>query len=363
MLPIANEVRQCLLTNILPYWKRLRDYEHGGFFGQVTGDEQVQTTAVRGAILYARLLWTFSACRCLDEAREVKEYIFAHFLDPVYGGSYWSVDYLGHPLDTKKHFYAQAFMIYGLSEYARVNKDSDCLEAAVNLYHLLEKHARDTQDGGYFEAATQQWQPLHDVRLSEKDENTAKSQNTHLHILEAYCNLYRIWPQAELKASIEQLITVFIDHILQPSGHLGLFFDNAWHVTNQHFSYGHDLECSWLLDEAAQLVHLPVDDAVKALSNFPFPLSEAMYKDWWESAEAMVGYYNRYLRFSDQAALVQMTHAWDFIKTHLLDTEHGEWFWSGRHNPQQDKAGFWKCPYHNARMCLKLSGLERTPIA
>ena len=351
---IAQEAEQCLTTNILPYWLRLRDTHHGGYYGRVDGEEHIHTTADRSAVLYARLLWTFSACGLPQEAQEVKEYILAHFIDHEYGGTYWAVDYQGAPIDTKKQFYAQAFMIYAFSEHARVTRNEESLHMAIALYHLLEEHARDRHNGGYFEAATRDWQPLDDVRLSDKDENSCKSQNTHLHILEAYTNLYRVCPSEELKQTIQQLIDTFRHHIVQPNGHLGLFFDAEWHVTNQRTSYGHDVECSWLLDEAAQAIHLSVDELVQTLSSIPFPTNRAMQLEWWEPAEAMVGYINRYQHFNDSHALKQVREVWTFIQSQLIDRTHGEWFWSATHDTHQDKAGFWKCPYHNARMCLEI---------
>lgn len=354
MLHLAHEVEHCLHTNILPYWLRLRDEKYGGYYGQVDGNETIHSTADRSAVLYARLLWTFSACGCLKEAQEVKEYILAHFIDHEYGGTYWAVDYKGMPIDTKKQFYAQAFMIYAFSEYARVAKDNESLQMAIALYHLLEQHARDLQNGGYYEAATREWKTLDDVRLSDKDENSCKSQNTHLHILEAYTNLYQVYPSTELQQSIQQMIDIFRNHIVQPNGHLGLFFDAEWHVTNQNTSYGHDVECSWLLDEAAQTIHVPLNEPIQTLSSIPFPTNRAMQMEWWEPAEAMVGYMNRYQHFRDDTAFIRVNDVWTFIQTYLIDHTHGEWFWSAAHDTNQDKAGFWKCPYHNARMCLEI---------
>lgn len=350
---ICHEAEQCLHSNILPYWLRLRDTKHGGYYGQVTGNETVVPTADRSAVLYARLLWTFSACQLPQEAQEVKDYILAHFIDSQYGGTYWAVDYQGHAIDTKKQFYAQAFMLYAFSEHARIFADDDSLQTAVRFYRLLEQHARDYQHGGYYEAATRDWNTLDDVRLSEKDENAVKSQNTHLHILEAYTNLYRVWQDQQLKNDIQDLIHIFTHHIILPSGHLGLFFDAMWHVSTLRTSYGHDIECSWLLDEAAQLTQCNADNAVQRLSDIPFP-SHNLFLDWWEPAEAIVGYLNRYRHFHDETALIRLTDAWNYIQQHLIDREHGEWYWSAMHDPKQDKAGFWKCPYHNARMCLEI---------
>lgn len=350
---LAIDAKHCLNHNILPYWLKLRDHEKGGFYGQVNGEETVVPTAERGAVLYARLLWTFAACEMKEEADEVKNYILNHFIDHQNGGVYWSVDYQGQPIDTKKQYYAHAFMLYAFSEYARVMHDDEALKTAIQFYRWIEQYAADHVHGGYMEAADRQWQPISDMRLSDKDENACKSQNTHLHILEAYTNLYKIWPTAELKNAITHLIHVFEQHIILPNGHLGLFFNAQWEVTSNAFSYGHDIECSWLLYEASRIIDVSANEAVLRLSNQPFPQTN-LTMDWWEPAEAVVGYLNRYQHFHDHHALRNMQNAWTYINTYLIDNQHGEWYWSAQHRIGDDKAGFWKCPYHNARMCLEI---------
>ena len=360
---------QLLEENILPYWLALRDDLHGGFYGRVTGEEQVIKDAPRGAILYARILWSFSAAyrvlpnpKYLSAARHAKQYIEAYLLDRDYGGSFWSVTANGEPLDTHKQIYAQAFMLYAFSEYYRSTMDAEALHAAVSLFHVIEQHGRDRVYGGYTEAAARNWQPIEDMRLSDKDENTAKSQNTNLHVLEAYTHLYRIWQTPELHEALTALVDTFHTHIIQPSGHLGLFFNEQWHPTNHHFSAGHDIECSWLLDEAAGVLGMNCDEDVRRLAR---AASEDLHHDgsigekvWWEQAEAVVGYTNMYLRFGDPADMDKALAVWRFINTCLIDTENGEWYWSvlpdGTPDRTNDKAGFWKCPYHNSRMCLEI---------
>lgn len=349
---INTEADYCLRYNILPYWLRLRDLEHGGFYGQVRGDETIVPTADRSAVLYARLLWTFSACAMKEPAQCVKEYILRHFIDDVYGGTYWAVNYLGQPVEQKKQCYAQAFMLYAFSEYARVMGEEEALQVALCFYRWIETYFKDDM-GGYIEATDRQWQSIDDMRLSDKDENFCKSQNNHLHILEAYTNLYRVWQDNQLKQSINQLIQLFEQHIIQRSGHLGLFFDNNWTVSNKHFSYGHDVEASWLLDDAAQTIGINIDKTILLLSQSPFP-EHNLTMDWWEPAEAVIAYLNRYNHLHDEQSLLNLQKAWTYIQNHLIDTQHGEWFWSAQQLATHDKAGAWKCPYHNTRMCLEI---------
>lgn len=359
---LKHSAQDVLENNILAYWLRLRDADRGGFYGQVTGDEVLVPDAPRGAILNARILWSFSSAyrilrkkEYLEAATQAKRYIEAHLIDREHGGCYWSVTADGVPLDTHKQFYAQAFMLYAFSEYVRATGDKTALLLADSFFRVLEDYGRDREWGGYIEAASRDWQPLSDMRLSDKDENTVKSQNTNLHVMEAYTNYYRVAHNPVVREALISLIDTFKQHIMLPSGHLGLFFDEHWHPTNDHYSAGHDIECSWLLKEAADVLGIDCDDTVCRLAEAS---QEDLHDDgsigertWWEEAEAVVGFVNL-----GQMDLALRTY--NYILNVLLDREHGEWFWSvlpdGTPNRKEDKAGFWKCPYHNSRMCLEL---------
>ncbi len=389
---LKQEVSEVLQNNILRFWiDNMVDNEHGGFYGRMDGKGVLHPKADKGAILNARILWTFSAAyrvlgkqEYLAMATRAKQYFINHFLDRQYGGVYWSVDYKGNPVDTKKQFYAIGFALYGMSEYARATGDKEALNIAVNLYHCLELHALDHEYNGYIEATTRDWKPLDDVRLSAKDANYPKSQNTHLHIIEPYANLYRVWPSHELEHSLRNIIHIFLHYILnRDTHHLDLFFEQNWKRGADHLeSYGHDIECSWLMHEAALVlgdknllqqmegvVQMVAKASEKGLNPDGSMAHEANidtgYVDddpqWWVQAEAVVGFVNIYQHFGDQSALQKALHCWEYIKKNLIDFEQGEWYWSrskdGTLNLDEDKAGFWKCPYHNGRMCLEL--LER----
>ena len=384
-----QEVREVLENNILRFWiDRMQDNEHGGFYGRIDNNNVLYADADKGAILNARILWTFSAAyrvlgksEYLKIATRAKRYFIDHFIDPEYGGVYWSLDYKGQPKDTKKQFYAIGFAIYGLSEYARATNGQEALEQAINLYRCVEEHALDKEYNGYIEAMTRNWQPIDDMRLSEYDANYPKSQNTHLHIIEPYANLYRVWPSKELEASLRNIIGIFTDRILNPeTHHLDLFFEMDWkRGAGQLESYGHDIECSWLMHEAAlvlgdqkvlnkvePIVQIVAKASEKGLNPDGSMIHEANLtagsKDddlhWWVQAEAVVGFYNIYQHFHDEAALEKALRCWQYIKENLIDYQHGEWYWSrhrdGSLNTVDDKAGFWKCPYHNGRMCLEI---------
>ncbi len=405
---MKQEMQDVLENNILRFWlDKMVDHENGGFYGRIDGNGQLHPEAEKGAILNARILWSFSAAyrvlstqtahpahsACLSyltAATRAKDYFLDHFIDKEYGGVYWSLDHKGRPLDTKKQFYAIGFAIYALSEYARATGDREALNQAVTLYKCIEAHSLDPVHNGYIEACTRDWQPIADMRLSALDQNYPKSQNTHLHILEPYTNLLRALASTSaapsslcsgVAAALRNLITLFTAKILNPeSRHLGLFFNMDWSPAPVHIeSYGHDIECSWLLHEAAQvlgdptvlarvepIVQMVARASEKGLCPDGSMIHEANLdtgrtdddRHWWVQAENVVGWMNIYQHFGDPSALDKAERCWQYIKSQLIDHENGEWYWSrrpdGTVNRDDDKAGFWKCPYHNTRMCLEV---------
>ena len=422
---LKAEVCDVLENNILNFWlNNMVDNDNGGFYGQMTGEGVLKPMADKGGILNARILWSFSAAyrvlskkphtsekaqQYLEAATRAKDYIIENFIDKEYGGTYWSLDYKGNPKDTKKQFYAIGFMIYGLSEYARATGDREALEYALNLFECIEEHSLDTEYNGYIEACTREWGEIADMRLSELDANFPKSQNTHLHIIEPYTNLYRCLKEMQesefcnyvpaigsvlpigtvvdqeimlrVESALRNLIDIFTDKILNPeTHHLDLFFDMDWtREAGALESYGHDIECSWLLHEAAlvlgdetvlkkvePIVQLVAKASEKGLNADGSMVHEANldtgYVDtdrhWWVQAENVVGWINIYQYFGDESALQKALNGWQYIKDNLIDREGGEWFWSRdperNINRKDDKAGFWKCPYHNSRMCLEI---------
>ncbi len=382
-----------LTGNILPFWMRYTvDSEHSGFHGFVGTDLRVDPEAPRAAVINARILWTFSAAArlCGDAYRAMADrafgYVTRELTDREYGGVYWMVDRRGRPLSDRKQIYAQAFAIYGLAEYFRATARPEALDSARSLFRLIEQHSRDMALGGYLEACSREWGALDDLRLSEKDLNSPKSMNTHLHIMEAYTNLLRVWRDPALAAAQKELLQVTMDRIVDDrTGHFRLFFDRGWNPMSDHVSFGHDIEGSWLLVEAAEVL----DDIalVAHARRLAIRMAEAVSKEgldrdgslfyerdghgtmvdpnkhWWAQAEAVVGFYNAYRLSGERRLLEASRRVWEYIEQRVVDRAHGEWHaklkpdgtpYTAAEDPDVCLVGPWKCPYHNSRVCFEM---------
>jgi mannobiose 2-epimerase len=376
------------LGNILHYWEQFApDYLGGGFIGRIDQDNNAYPKAPKGSVLNARILWSFSSVynythnpRHLEFATRAFNYIREFFWDKVHGGLYWSVDHQGKMLDGHKQVYAQAFGIYGMSEYYRATHDPQALELALEWYHLIEKFSRDKMYGGYTDAFAPDWSFLADKRLSARDENAAKTMNTHLHVVEAYANLYEIWPSQNLKTDIIHLLRIFDEKIINPSNyHLGLFFSEDWQMDSTVISYGHDIEAGWLLLSCAVSSGdmVSVQTASRNALLITGAAMEGLDKDgglwyeynnknqelttekhWWPQAESLIGFCNAWQLTGNTLYKNALLKNWHFIRNYILDTWQGEWVWGVDKNRKkmagQDKIGIWKCPYHNCRACLEL---------
>jgi mannobiose 2-epimerase len=387
LLKLRTELESELQNNILGYWRaNTIDEKHGGFIGSINHNNVPNAEAPKGAVMNARILWTFASAYRINRneddlkmAQRAYQYILDNFIDKTYGGVYWELDFMGNPSNTRNQIYGLAFVIYGMVEYYKACGDKNALASAVDLFYLIEKHSFDKDKNGYFEALTCEWNKMDDYRLSEKDDNESKTMNTHLHILEAYTNLYREWENDKLKGALSNLIKLFTDKFINQNYNLILFFDDDWTAKSDMISYGHDIECSWLLHEAAEVLgdsaltkkvaNIAVNMAQAALKGidadggliyetFPSKNHTDTDKHWWPQAEAIVGFYNAYQLSGNETYLQNSLNSWSFIKKYIVDKDNGEWYWSVNKDrvpyTENDKAGFWKCPYHNGRACMEL---------
>lgn len=388
MPDLKQRVEKELRSNILPFWlKYAVDEEFGGFRGQITNDLVIDPEADKGLILNARILWTFSKAYSvyqedvfLRTANRAYDYILRHFWDDEFGGVYWMVNHLGEPADAKKRVYGQAFTIYALAEYFLATGNDEVLRRAVHLYEVIEKTSRDAKHGGYFETYERDWTLAGDQRLSEVDMDEKKSMNTHLHMLEAYANLLRGWKDQTLRRRLRELIEIFLNHIIDSeSHHFRLFFDEDWKPKSEVVSFGHDIEGSWLLCEAAgiygdqillaetrheavRMAQAVYDQAIDADGGLLYEAENGAIidddKHWWPQSEAVVGFLNAFQLSGQEHFCTAAERSWDFIDKYIVDHKHGEWFWKvsreGVASNDKYKVDPWKCPYHNSRTCFEV---------
>ncbi len=386
LVALAMSASDELRNNILPFWLRYApDDNEGGFHGAVGVDLKPVANAPRGSLLTSRILWSFSAAyrkygdeACLAMARRAYDDLWTRFWDPEHGGLYWTTDAKGKPLDATKQIYAQAFGLYALSEFHRATGEPEARERAIQLFELIEKHGRDPSGGGYWEVFSREWKR---ARASQSHVNrvSTKSQNTHLHVMEAYTTLLRVWPDDRLRDAQRALLDIMLGRIWNPdTGHLHLYLDDAWKPQSQNFSYGHDIEAAWLMTEAASVLgDAALDQRARAAATQVANVTLAegrdrdggivyegnpkgvtdTHREWWPQAEAVVGFLDAYQISGDMRFLETAEASWAFIQKHLVDRDGGEWHHSTQPDgsvSRQPKISLWKCPYHNTRACLEI---------
>lgn len=382
---IKTEVKEHWEAHILPFWSALKDHNNGGFYGRVGNDLQVDHLAAKGGIATARQLWSFAAAYRVtgnevwrDHAEHAYRFLADHVLDAEHGGLYWMVDAKGEPLDTSKHVYTQSFGVYSLSEYYRATGDESALELAKTLFALIEDQGLNAELPAYKEQFDRFWNEQPNEMLSENGVIADYTMNTHIHVLEAYTTLYRVWPDPQVQAALERLLGILYERVYdKDTKFLGVFFDKQWNSIIHLRSFGHDIEASWLIDETLKVLGLDqhpeysamVTDIAYNISHVAVNTDGSLLNEqegdlvdetriWWVQAEAMVGFYNAYQRTGDPLFLERVERLWTYTKEHIIDHRAGgEWYWSvdGNGIPDQSEiAGPWKCPYHNSRFCIEL---------
>lgn len=393
-MPMTAESFDIECHNIARWWiENSVDKELGGFFGELDACGEAAANANKGVVLNARILWFFSEASFQydnDEYRKIADrafdYLLKNFDDHEFGGVVWELDATGICIDGKKQIYAQSFAIYGLSAYYQLTGEKKALQKAMEYFSLIERNAIDPLNGGYLEAFSQDWSPLSDVRLSDKDLNFPKSMNTHIHVLEAYTSLFRVSSDPTVKIALKDLLVLICDKIINPrSHHLYLFQDLEWQDKSDSISYGHDIECSWLLWDALTVLGeatLKATYRTKIMRMAEVALSESLGDKgqvcdqlslddnekhvqslWWVQAEALVGFLNAYQMTGNPAFLSACEKIWLFIQDQHIDHDHGEWHWIATCHQvgvaPLYKAGFWKAPYHNGRAMMESAALLR----
>lgn len=377
-----QQIQEELHQHIMPFWLTMKDEENGGFYGQVDYELNINKLADKGGVVLSRYLWSFSAAYRVTQKNEYVEcahhaydFLVQKLYDHEFGGVYWLLDYQGNPKDTTKHIYNQSFAIYALSEYYRATGKMEALELAIKLFRFVEE-AYCAERNAYWEEFTREWMKKPNEKLGSGS-GAPITTNTHLHILEAYTTLYKVWPDQLLRDQLQNLVNIFYEKIYnKETKFLYALFDKNWNSISDKKSYGHDIEASWLLDEALKTLGQDQRELVQMVIDIAHNIAEqAILEDgslandnkngqtdfarvWWVQAEAIVGFLNAYERTGDERFAKWAKNLWSYIQRCIIDPrDGGEWYWSVDPDGSPAKLDIsnpWKCPYHNSRFCLEV---------
>jgi mannobiose 2-epimerase len=383
----AAEIEKHLLGHILPFWAGpAMESNRGGWHAWLSHDLKPEPTRPRGLVLNTRILWTFAAAHDRrpealfhDRAEVALRWVRDRFWDPVHGGGFWHLDEGGRVRNDTKQIYGQAFYVYAMTQYHLAFYAPEVLDRAQTLYRLIDRYAHDSRHGGYFEAFERDWSKPAISLVGGHELGAAKSMNTNLHVLEAWTTLYQAWQHPAVAARLRELLLLFLEKILNPqTGHLEHYFAADWRVLSDNYTYGHDIEASWLLCEAAEALN--EEALVKRARSAAVLMAEAVAReglgadggvayegragrvtdtgrDWWVQAEALVGFLNAWQITGQKTYAIAARRVWDFIRTRVADPEYGDWHWrvdtEGRPDRSRPKVSEWKGPYHSSRACLE----------
>ena len=395
---LESALKKHLFNVIVPFWLSMQDSKSGGFYGLRTCDGLVVTESDKGSILNSRILWFFANCCTLIDsgligdadisgtgysyhdlkqaACSAYEFLRNSFLDRDLGGLYWSVSSDGRVSDPTKHTYGQAFAIYGLAAYFEVTGDPEARSLAFELFDIIEGKMRDPD--GYLESFDRNFNPEINDKLSENGVIADRTMNTLLHVMEAYTELYRVTGDKRVGDALKQCLKIHIEHIWdEETERQKVFMDKDYNSIIDLYSYGHDMETSWLLDRTLEILDDP--QITSGYGDITHRMLKHVWHDaydgslanecengvidhrrvWWVQAETVIGFVNEYMKTGDEAALNNAVRTWEFIdKNIVMKTYPFEWYSEVDHSGNPDTmlpvADEWKCPYHNGRMCMEI---------
>lgn len=396
LLTQAQRCRRLLSESIVDFYlPRSVDRIHGGYLENLAPDGDFTSSEERFLTLQARQLWFFSTLaaegihreQSLSAARVGYEFLQTTFHDPQHGGYYSKVSPQGSPVDARKHAYLNSFALYGLVAYHRATGDAAALEAARKLFLVLDEHAHDAAHGGYREFFHADWQPITDAgQSSYVGAIDTKTYNTHLHLLESFTALYRAWPDDRLARRLAELIHINTTTVKHPEFACNIDgWSRDWTMIdtprNLRASYGHDVECAWLvLDAAEALGWSPALFRSWAVATCSYSLrhgyddehggfyytgplgepAEDRRKEWWVQAEALVAMLHMVRLTGDERYYRIFRQTLDFVEKHQLAQEGGWWATrraDGSPHPNKSRTSMWQGAYHNGRAMLNCSKL------
>lgn len=384
MVDLKKECKAELENRIIPFWNGLRDDEAGGFYGFMDNDLLIRMWADKGVILNSRIMWFYSAAymilkdeKLLDNARHAYEFLRDRCVDKENGGVYWMMTYDGKVSDGMKHTYNQAFAIYALSTFYKACGDKEALKLALELFETVEEKCVDNV--AYMEAFSVDWKLIPNDALSENGLMADKTMNTILHLIEAYTVLYDVSRDSRVLERLRFQLDITKDKIFDVNGNkLLVFFDKNLDVIGDIHSYGHDIEASWLLDRACDVIgdkalisdwsarNLRIAENILNIAFENGAVNNERENDkidkkrvWWVQAESVVGFVNAYQHGGGDKFLDAAGTVFEWIKNYQIDKRNDSEWWGevtfeGKPMQTVDMVNPWKCPYHNGRMCIEI---------
>lgn len=404
---ISAELKKELDNDFRLWYPLSIDNEFGGFYSDINYKWELNGDHNKMIVTQARHVWSASNAAMFYTDKEYYLKIANHgfkflkdvMLDKEYGGFYNLVDREGKVIDEIKRAYGNSFVIYGLAAYYKASGNTESLKLAQELFNWFERCSYDKQYGGYFQFISREGIPCKDGYGGV----APKDQNTMIHILEAFTELYKVWPDIILKERLTSLLHIIRDTITTGKGYMNLFFQRDWtpisfrnanHEERQrnyefdHVSFGHDIETAYLLLEASEALGIEYDSTLAAAKRmvdhtlrngwdmerggifdrgYYLPGDENISiikntKEWWAQAEALNSFLLMSLLFPGETLnyYEKFCRQWDYIKKHLIDKEYGEWYWGGVDiepgNKYYVKGSIWKGNYHTSRAlinCIK----------
>jgi cellobiose epimerase len=387
---LIPEMEKTLKENILGFWlPRSIDRENGGYIINFGPQGEARGPGNRTLVTQSRMVWFFARTaragyggqELLDAANHGYIYLREKMWDPRHGGFYWEVNPRGQPTRDAKHLYGQAFALYALSEYALASGRKDVLDFAVELFHLLEKKSHDPVYGGYIEAFHRDWTPVPEGGQTPMGVAGLKLMNTHLHLLEALTTFWQAGKLPLARERLRELIDIQSNAVVRKDLGAGVDkFARDWTPRMEgdwaRISYGHDIENIWLLMEAADaagISNYPFLDLYRTLfaysrkygydearggffdTGLPGKPADRRNSIWWVQAEALVGALRMYAMTRERPYWDVFAQTWEFVKSHHIDWEHGEWHEvvSPDGQVRGGKAHGWKAAYHNGRAMIE----------
>jgi mannose 2-epimerase len=391
---ILKKTEDYLNNVLIPFWlKRAHEPKYGGYQSNYDRNGKRTNVTEKTMLIHGRGIFTFSHLSrmgytqsgLLELAETGIDFLFKYFKDNEFGGYYWIVSEDGKPVDDSKVVYGHSFLIYGLAEYALLTGNKDCLKEAIKILDLLDEKAADKINGGYKEHFNRTFQPV----ITRTDGIYHKSLDVHMHLMESFTVLFEATKEEKYRSNLINMIDLIFNKMLDPATGTGIsMFTQDWQpIPNVELktvwgsdrfekkgkgteitSYGHNIELGWLYLHALDI--LGIKDEEKR--NKALPLFEHSYKygvDWqngglyvegfrdgevtetnkefWQQAEALVGFLDAYILTHDEKYLAAFKNIHDFVFTKMINWDSGEFY------PLLDKNCnvLWDYMGHNWKFC------------